>query len=285
MKLFILLTCILLQAFNIRFFANRYRFFDLYISQIKPLLTKLGLEQGWKAIIGVLAPLLLLVIILNAIFMHLGFFYYLYGVLVLMLCLDVTDVKHKLADYFTALNTDNRTRTQVEVEKFISHSVDADKSTMIRVMTGAIFVQALTNIFSVIFWFLLLGPFGAMFYYLVAAMNERVTRDDLNADEPEQTANYLKDILDWIPVRLMTFTFALIGHFTPVMSLWLEHLGDGVSNNSTLLIDGGLIALDLPTDMAAADIEENQRAMGLVTRSLWTWVITITLLNIAGWLL
>lgn len=284
MKLIILLISIVLQTFNISLFRNRYQLFDHYVSFIKPTLDKMRLYRGWGAIIGIIFPLVFVVFILQVIFSHLGILYFLYGLLVLLLCLDVRDIKSKLADYFTAMNTENRTRAQVEVEKFANQPVDEDKSIIIRILTGAIFVQSMTNIFSVIFWFFLLGPTGAILYYLVAAMSERVTRYETNTDESYAVASYLKEILDWIPVRLVSFTYALVGHFAPVFSLWLKELPSGVANNSNLLIDSGLLALDIPKEPESADVDENLKAIGLVNRTLWTWLIIIVVLSIASWL-
>lgn len=244
----------------------------------------MGLDSGWKAIFGILFPILLVIVILNLLLAHFWLLYLLYGIVILLLCLDIRDVKLKLADYFGALTTENTSRAQVEVEKFTQQPVDQDKSIMIRVVTGAIFVQSLTTIFSVIFWFLLLGPFGAILYYLVAAMSERATQYESGENVIYNSASLFKGILDWIPVRLVTLTYALIGHFAPVFSIWIEHLGGGVSANSSFLIDSGLTALDLPKESTALDVEENYKAAGLVTWTLWTWVIVIVLANIIGWL-
>lgn len=284
MKLIILLVCILLQTFNITLFRHHYQFFDHYVALINPLLNKLGLERGWGAIIGLLVPVLIVVYVLGLLFAHVGLLYLLFGLLILMICLDVRDAKTQLTDYFSAINSENSERIQAEVEKFTKQSVGRDRSLLIRILTGAIFVQSVTNIFSVIFWFMLLGPFGAMLYYLVAAVSERVSKSEDDLSHANNAASYLKDILDWIPVRLVSFTYALIGHFAPVFTLWLQQLGNGPQANSTLLIDAGLLALDIPKEATLTDVEENYKALSLVNRTLWTWVIVIAVLNITSWL-
>ncbi len=284
MKLIILLVCILLQTFNITLFRQRYQFFDQYVAVINPLLNKLGLERGWGAIIGLLVPILIVVYVLNLLFAHVGLLYLLFGLLILMICLDVRDVKLQLTDYFSAVNSESSERIQAEVEKFSKQSVGRDKNVLIRILTGTIFVQSLTNIFSVIFWFMLLGPFGALLYYLVAALSERTSKAEVELDYADNAAGYLKDILDWIPVRLVSFTYALIGHFAPVVTLWLQQLGNGPQANSTLLIDAGLLALDIPKESTLTDVEENYKAISLVNRTLWTWVIVIAVLSITSWL-
>lgn len=283
MKLIILLACVLLQTFNIRLFHDRYRLFDQYYAFIKPLLAKLGVDRGWIGIIGVLAPLLIVILILNSIFSHFAILYFLYGVLILLICLDVRDVKANLATFFNALSSDDRIHAQVEVEKFTHLPADEDKSSMIRAVTGAILLQSITNIFAVIFWFLVFGPLGAVFYYLVAAMSEQSVKEPSEGKDYSQ-AKGLKDVLDWLPVRLVAFTYALVGNFAPIFNLWVDRLGEGISSNASLLIDSGMMAMDLPEDSHIAEVGENHKAAALVRRTLWTWMIAITVFYVIGWI-
>lgn len=284
MKLIILLLCILLQTINIRSVRDRYGFFDHYVALINPLLIKFGFDKGGNAIIGLLLPLLLLIFILNLLFIRFPILYLIYGTIVLFICLDIRDMKAKLEDYFAAIMAENQIKAHFEAEIFANRTIAQDRSLTIRAVTESMFAKSLTNIFSVIFWFLLLGPFGAVFYYLIAGINDRVEKSDLEAQDSYTPAGYLKDILDWIPVRLVTLTYALIGHFKPVFSQWLDRLGDGVTENQHLLMECGLTALDIDKDPMQAQPQENHLALELINRTLWTWVIVIAVLDVTSWL-
>lgn len=284
MKFVVLLTCILLQSFNLVIFKDRYSFFDRYLELINPFLTKFNLTKGWSAIFGVLVPLLFAILILGLIFSHVTVLYFLFAVLVLMLCLDVRDVKNQLTDYFAAISSDNETRAQVEVEKFTHQQASPEKTGLIRLITSTLLLNSITNIFSVIFWFLLFGPFGAMLYYLVSSVENRASNPEFSLEDSLDLATYSKNILDWVPVRLVVLTYALIGHFAPVFNLWVEHLGDGISGNSKFLVDAGLTALDADKDPEYAQPEENHKALGLISRTLWTWMIVIAVLTLTSWI-
>ena len=70
-----------------------------------------------------------------------------------------------------------------------------------------IFIAAHERIFSVIFWFVILGPMGAVLYRLTELF---AVRNELGLDH---IASRFKAVLDWLPVRIFVFLFALGGLF------------------------------------------------------------------------
>lgn len=285
MKFIILLICLVLQAsLHINVKRNKYQFVDRYAAGIKPLLNKINADHGWGALVGLLLPILIFVIILNALFSHIGLLYLIYGTIILWLCLDFTDLKKQLVDYFTAVANENMVKAKTEAELFVLHTVHQDKSEMSRAVTEAIFIRSLTNIFSIIFWFMLLGPFGAVLYYMTTAITNCALKPEFGYSDTYNVANYFKEILDWLPVRLVALTFALIGHFGPVFALWIDRVGGGLAENRQLIIDAGLTAINADLAPSTADVIENHQALSLVTRTLWTWVIIIAVLTVTSWL-
>ena len=286
MKLIILLICIALQSF-LKFPQQKERFyyFDHYFLSIKPLLTRFNLNGGVNTIIGVLLPGLLFIYILYLLLGHISLLYFIYATLVLLVCLNVHDMKSQLGDYFAAVTRQNMVQAQVQAENFIHHTVAQERAKMIRAVTEAILIRSLTDIFSVIFWFFLLGPFGATLYYLIAALAERAFNPNFELHSTYQRADYLKAILDWIPVRLVTLTYALTGHFGPVFNLWVLRLGAGLSDNRQFLVDCGLSSIQTDFNPTHTDLAENELALGLVVRTLWTWIIVIAIVKLFSWLM
>lgn len=284
MKLIVLLICIFLQVASPKIYFHRYSFFDRYLGLIHPLLTKYKLTTGWGAISGIFLPILIIVLILNLIFSQAAILYILFGVLVLYFCLNIHELKGLLSDYFSAVASDDQPRAHTEAQKFLHEAVPLDQAVRTRAISEAIFIKSLTQVFAVIFWFLLLGPFGAILYYLVAAMSDHALRSDIPLEDTVTVASYMKDILDWLPLRLLALTFALIGHFGPVINIWVARVGSGLLDNSRFLIDCGLTALDLPLDQSQAEPKENQQVLSLIYRALWTWLIAIVVLNITSYL-
>ena len=106
-----------------------------------------------------------------------------------------------------------------------------------------IFVVAYRRVLAVLFWFVVLGPLGAVLYRLI----------DLLANE-SMAARRVQQVLDWVPVRIFTFIFALGGHFTEVFARWKVGVKKGLLSNENLLTDCGIAALDL--DVAAETSDE-----------------------------
>jgi membrane protein required for beta-lactamase induction len=278
MKLVTLLICLLIQATFKGIKKNKQRLIDNYLIGMKPLLTSLNLIHNWRGLIGLLIPALVVILLLNYLLIHARILYFLYSLFILWLCLDFQDMRGELRNYFTFLTDGNIEKAQIEAEQFVGYPLAPNKSEITRDVTKAIFIRSLTHLFSVIFWFMLLGPFGAVLYALTAAITENSQQPLYDFYDFRVAAAYLKNILDWIPVRFVIFTFALISHFGPVINFWLERLGVGLSENKQLLVDSGLVALNL--ELSPVDgIVENQQAIRLISRTLWTWIIVIVILT------
>jgi AmpE protein len=285
MKFIILLICLGLQIFlHINFKKNKYRWLDRYLTAMKPLLAKLNIHQSTLAFIALLVPVLIVILILNGILSMVGLFYFIYAIIILMLCFDIRHLKKQLEGYFTGVSHDNLVQAQGEAEIFVGHPVLQDKGEMSRAVTETILTTSLTNIFSVIFWFMLLGPFGAVLYYVTAGIAWHAQKPEFGLSDTAHSAECFKEILDWLPVRLLTLTFALIGHFAPVIGVWLDKVGGGLFDNRILLIDAGLVAIHADLKTHQGTVEENQQAIHLINRTLSTWVIIIGILTVVTWL-
>lgn len=170
-------------------------------------------------------------------------------------------------------------------------------------LVGAVFGSALRRWFGVLFWFLLLGPLGAVLYRLVALSAE----SDAARGLPSATAagaRTLLSILDWPAAQLMTLALALVGNFDTVLGAWRD------SGGASLRLDNGFLgaaarasvsvelaeeaadhADELAEDIASGagaspvavvDMPELRDAMSLVWRSLLVWLAVLALFVIAG---
>ncbi len=170
-------------------------------------------------------------------------------------------------------------------------------------LVGAVFRNALRRWFGVLFWFLLLGPLGALLYRLVALSAE----GDAARSLPPETAAGARTvlaILDWPAAQLMTLALALVGNFDTVLGAWRD--GGGAS----FALDNGFLGAvarasvrvelaeeaadhadeqaehlangDGASPAAVVDMPELRDAMSLVWRSLLVWLAVLALFVIAG---
>jgi AmpE protein len=164
-------------------------------------------------------------------------------------------------------------------------------------LVEAVFRNAQRRWFGVLFWFCLLGPFGAVLYRLSVLA---VERDD--AQLPSGTASGAGTwlaILEWPVAQLMTLALALVGNFDSVMAAWREDGAFGLHGNllntaarasvrseiAEEVADYTESGIPAATALAEAfgELPELRDAMNLVWRILVLWLALIAVLVIAGW--
>jgi len=127
--------------------------------------------------------------------------------------------------------------------------------------TGSFFVESHDRVFAVMFWFLLLGPVGAVIYR-ISNVSKVISLD------PKESfiLHEVHALLDWLPIRIYTFTFAIGGHFAKVLSQWQKYSLTALRNNQILLRECGLAALDLPLTDASQSENVKRETLILLDR-------------------
>ena len=167
-------------------------------------------------------------------------------------------------------------------------------------LVGAVFRNARQRWFGVLFWFLLLGPFGALLYRLAAVAAQDEVAQALPADTIAG-ARTLLAVLDWPVSQLMTLFLALVAHFDAVYAAWKDNGG------ASFALDAGFLSaaarasvrselVDETSDYTESgipvpdalrttspELPELRDAMSLVWRILLVWLAVLALFVIAGW--
>jgi AmpE protein len=167
-------------------------------------------------------------------------------------------------------------------------------------LVEAVFRCALWRWFGVLFWFLLLGPFGALLYRLVALCAQGEARKRL-PPEAGAAAQALLTLADWPVAQLMTLAMALAGNFDAVFNAWKDAGGASPARNIGFLAaaarasvkvelaeeamdygDSG-VATGGAMVTSAPELPELRDAMSLIWRILLLWLVVLALFVIAGW--
>ncbi len=161
-------------------------------------------------------------------------------------------------------------------------------------LVEAVFRNALQRWFGVLFWFLLLGPVGALLYRLSALACEGEFARSLPA-ENLMGVRTLHSLLNWPVAQLMTLSMALVGNFDAVFNAWRTAQGN------TLQLDVGFLGAAARASVKSELSEEAEEyaeegmvqsmrelpelrdAMSLVWRILLLWLTVLALFVIAGW--
>ncbi|RMO11215.1 AmpE protein [Pseudomonas cichorii] len=108
--------------------------------------------------------------------------------------------------------------------------------------------QAYQSFFVVIFWYFLLGPVAALAYRLLALAAE-------NGKTPAlvERATQLRHAFDWIPVRLLAASFALVGNFVAVSRVMLHELLNWNISAAQLIARIGRVASEVPAPVMGSD--------------------------------
>lgn len=101
--------------------------------------------------------------------------------------------------------------------------------------------QAYQGFFAVIFWYALLGPLPALAYRLLALSAEHSAQPGV-----AERAAQLRHAMDWLPVRVLAASFALVGNFAAVSRVVLHDLLAWDISAAQLVANAGRAASELP---------------------------------------
>ncbi|MBL0228944.1 cobalamin biosynthesis protein [Thermomonas sp.] len=221
-----------------------------------------------------------------------GFVGVLFAVVVLFHCWGPRDLDLDVAGVLDAPDAASRRHA---ASRLWAHAAGArmDGPSLVE----AVFRNALRRWFGVLFWFLLLGPFGAVLYRLSVLA---VERDDTQlAHETAAGARAWLALLEWPVAQLMTLGLALVGNFDSVMAAWRED--DAFALHGDLLGTAARASVRSGSPKKAADYAESgvsastaiievfgelpelRDAMNLAWRILILWLAVIALFVVAGW--
>ncbi len=243
-------------------FTHYERWLSKYVKHWSPILSYL---------INLLPPLIIVIIITKLLSGLLGgILELIFSAFVLLYCLGPENLWVQVYRCIHALNKENPHAAIEQTQTAFGISPPEHSQAFHLKFISAIFSAALDRIFAVIFWFMLLGPVGAVFYRL----------NDSFCIHPSlgfsQMAKRAKKVLDWLPVRIFSFLFALGGHFSQVFAYWKKEAPKGVDANEALIIECGLAALSME-EMIPEDGTAEREALALLDRVLVIWLVILSI--------
>jgi membrane protein required for beta-lactamase induction len=282
--LIVLLALILEWVLHVGQFLYRFCCFESYVSVLRSWFNKLRWWQGYIGVAIIVIPLLLLVVILFLVF-HKVFYhiiYYVISLLILLYCLGPEDFNARLKQYFNACEAGNYPAGLEKIRGIVGIESEMLESPY-RFITLAIFSKFNENIFAVLFWFVILGPLGAVLYRTIALTNQHANKA-ANQDVLLATAAHsCQNILDWIPLRLLSLGYALVGNFQPTFKYWLANVISEPAKNQQLIEQTGMLALNSDSYNLEGTLEENKLALELTQRTLIVYSVVLALITISMW--
>lgn len=134
---------------------------------------------------------------------------------------------------------------------------------------GHYFVQANSELFAILFWYLVLGPIGVLAYRLISLSQ--------GLKMIERQALSVLNWFDWLPARMTALLFLLVGNFQAGYQYFSKLFFSEVSKNRELLSVCGLAALDSNEKKTMLNAES------LVEHATIVFLVFVAFCTIVAW--
>lgn len=252
-----------------------YEHYSRWVLKTLPGLT----SQNRSSILILLLPILLLTAVLQHWFAGklLGLTELLFSLAIFAFCLGPRDLYREINSYLEAKESGDENGAHKEACKIMQKKAPADPDQQVVEVMRSILHEPNDRFFSVIFWFVVLGPFGALFYRLTS-YTMRNSSNAVLASAAEQ----LQALLAWAPAHLTAIAYALTGNYEGAkQEFYGKTKQESLSEcNYHTLITAGQGALKDCTPGDETSCIRSARA--LVLRALIVWLSFIAILTLMG---
>lgn len=182
------------------------------------------------------------------------------------------DIKASIGPFRDAWRRGDEQAAVHVAERDLNLTGDDEASLLAKVQNHLLW-QAYQSFFAVIFWYVLLGPVAALVYRLLALAITNSKNPGVIA-----RAGSIRHAFDWLPVRVLAASFALVGNFVAVGKVMLHELLHWGIGAKKLIADVGRVAGELPESAAGeAGVASLDSLWELLLRSAVLWYAVIAL--------
>lgn len=218
--------------------------------------------------VGIIIPVVLVLLVQENLS---GFWRFLLGMAVLMICVGCPKQRGHYKGYLQAAN-----RGDMQACSLYADEMGHDEG---QYSFGQTLVWVnFQHYAAVVLWFVALGPAGAVLYILSRAIHLKLVAEK---SELSTTTAKLMHGLDWLPVRVAALGFLLVGHFSRALPVWLSHLLDVTQAPRQFLSNVAKAAEEVEPDEMDCT-EEPCTMVRLAKRNLVFLLVVISILTLSG---
>jgi len=209
---------------------------------------------------------------------------FLLGLVILVYSIGPRELNRETQDYLDACERGDTEGATLYAAQLTGSAEECQSQAQLNQMvTAAILSEANDRILAVLFWFLILGPVGALLFRLSSQLH-RQPQAELDRDF-QQATHRLYFILNWLPARIAAFSYALGGSMVDALhniknypSQWADKFLD--SNTGTLVAAGlGALQIDPQNE---TDTQQVLQALALSNRAIIIWISLIAVMTLVG---
>lgn len=246
---------------------------------------------GARSVLGIFVPVLLCLLIQQVLTGWMfGLLSFAFAVCVLWYCWGPRDLSEDVDGVIKAPDSERRIAA---AQLLRPDGAEAPLPFDAALLVDATFQSALKRWFGVLFWFLVLGPCGALLYRLTQLLAWSPGLADQQSGEGRQLVRRLSLMLDWAPAHLMALALAVASDFDAVFQTWKswhERIGKGyfsldlgfLSAIAKASVDADVIAGDGYAEDINDPLVELADARHLLVRVLIVWLAVSGLLVLGG---
>ncbi|MBN4063439.1 regulatory signaling modulator protein AmpE [Cardiobacterium sp. AH-315-I02] len=250
--------------------------FEFYVSSIRRFTGKRMPPLQFIIILALPLSLLLGVqILLHDFLFNLPAF--IFGIIIFIYCLGPACLSSDIEAYIHARTLGDEDEALHYAGTITDSVASTSPDQQISDVTHAILYIANERIFATIFWFVILGPFGAILYRLISELSKHIAFEEL-----AEFSEFIHSIMAWIPARMLAAGYALIGNFDGAYHAYKDraHTTDFSHSNNEVLVSTGLGAMqNFKVDNELASI---YAAQALVTRAVIVWISILAIMTLGG---
>ncbi|HET9404888.1 MAG TPA: CobD/CbiB family protein [Burkholderiales bacterium] len=225
---------------------------------------------------------------------------WLWNIAVLYLTMGFRRFSHYFTEIQQALRAENLATARESLGKWRGESASwLNAAEIARVAIEQGLLASHRHVFGTLFWFVALGPAGAVLYHASAVLAESWgARADAEHIEFGRFASRAFFWIDWVPARLTAASFAVVGDFEDAAYCWRTQAAAWYTQSHGILLaaGGGALGVRLGDVLHQdgepkfrpvlgtgdeADVDHMEYAAGLIWRALVLWMFLILLVSLA----
>jgi AmpE protein len=250
MKLLIIVLCLLSERYLVHAVShNRFSWFAQYFDWINQKLPQSSLSTNSYFVLGmVILPIVLLCWIILLLFNHVlfGLFGFLLSFIIFYYCLGPENSFYPINNQENEQDSEN--------------------------VAGNYFVKVNSQLFAVIFWFIVLGPMAVLVYRLLCLCKYQTLT--------QQAAGLITGWLDWITTRITMLLYLLVGNFQRGFHYYSSMFLTSPEHNEEILRTGGLLVARSQDE----EVVTLPHAQTLVEHALIVALVFLAFFTIVAWL-
>ncbi|MDQ3564922.1 MAG: regulatory signaling modulator protein AmpE [Pseudomonadota bacterium] len=244
---------------------------------------KLGGIEVFKGPVGVAILIALPVLVFYVVFSFingiLAFLGFLLSIVILLYCLGLQDLDAEIKAIVNAIRGGNEDEANRLAQAFSRSASPVDTQSRGRTVVESVFTEANGRVFGVIFWFALLGWFGAVLFRFSNELSHYATQASSGLSE---WAGRVRNALSWIPARIAALGYAVAGNLTGAFNHWRVTETLDLQHTDTVLKQSGTGALE--GAISGDEVERITAAQALVFRTLMVLLAILVIIHVISWI-